>query len=86
LTKKIIAAALIALIALVSPAAVGEAKAEPRGHHRRGRGRGRGWGPRYESPDPGSAFFGGIIGGLLGGLLAPDDEDDEEEEVPPYRD
>jgi uncharacterized membrane protein YfcA len=76
LTKKIIAAALIALIALVSPASVGEAKAEPRGRHRRGRG--RGWGPRYERPDPGSAFLGGLIGGFLGGILSPEEEEEDD--------
>ncbi len=52
LMTKIIAAALIALIALVSPASVGEAKAEPRGRYRRGRG--RGWGV---SSTPANARF-----------------------------
>lgn len=49
--------------------------ADPRGGWNRGHHHGGGWnrygyGQRYRS-DPGTAFWGGVVGGVLGGLFAP---------------
>jgi hypothetical protein len=82
---RLVAAALIVVCALASPAGAqdrGWGNGGDRGH-RGYRGRGRGWG--YSRPaDPFGSILGGIIGGWLGQQMTPTpppqpyrDEDDE---------
>lgn len=75
---------VLALIGVMLMFAATYASAEPRGHggwggHGHGHG---GWSrPWYRPVDPGTAFWGGVVGGALGSLLRgqQDDEDDEED-------
>lgn len=83
MVRKIIAAAVIAL---VGAASVVPASADPRGRARGWRGRrGRGWGYQHQwapSPyNPLPGFFGGILGGWLGSQVGKDrDERDYDDE------
>jgi hypothetical protein len=81
MTKRLVAAVLIAVFALVGGGISPPAGAEPRGRGRsRGRGRGRGWGGYYQPENP----LPGILGGIFGGWLAQQMEPDEPEV--PFRD
>jgi hypothetical protein len=87
MTKRLIAAVLIAIFALGSTGAslvLGptEANAEPRGEWR-GRSRGRSYrgrrGHDYRPENPLPGILGGIIGGWLSQQLTPKEEPEEEE-------
>lgn len=70
---------VLALIGVSLMLAASYASAEPRGHGW-GHGHARpswGWGsPRpYYRVDPGTAFWGGVVGGALGSLFRPKEPD-----------